>query len=324
MVSFEGKVETTGKALREVVRKVGRPRQVVFEECTQANWLWSILEPLSDKILVCDPRKIRHLEQKNDVKDARNLAEKARVGALSGVWHGGKALQDLQYAVGLYSTLTKESTRLKNQLLSIFRSRGVRKGRRAYAPDTRKRAVEELPAGPLRSGATRLGAVLDVVSAERSEALRDMVKVARKHKQYQALRRVDGIGPIFAAVLIANIGDPHRFRTRRQLWSYAGLAVRSFDSGEYEVVDGKIKRKSRKTHTRGLVKAYNRELKGVFKQSAMTLSRTRWREYYQRLLKRSRNESNAQLTIARKHAAVVLHVMKTGERYDVKKAFKLQ
>ena len=324
-LTFECKVETSGRALREIVRKVPRPRQVVFEECTQSGWLWSILEPLSDDIIVCDPRKIRLTkEQKSDVIDARTLAERARLGALTKVWHGGKELQELQCAVMLYRSLTKESTRLKNQLRSLFRSRGVTNGQRAYEPAARKAILKELPARPMRVAVTRFAAVLDVVSAERGAALRDLVKMARKHKLYRALRHVDGIGPVFAAVLTAEIGDPHRFRTRRQLWAYAGLAVTTFETGEYEVIGGTIIRKARKPRTRGLVKAYNRNLKYVFKQAALTLSRTRWRPYYERLLERSKNASNAQLTIARKLAAVVLHVAKTGERYDVKKAFTMQ
>lgn len=324
-VTFEGKVETSGRALREIVRKVPRPRQVVLEECAQAGWLWSLLEPISDDIIVCDPRKVRlSREQKSDVIDARTLVERARLGALSKVWHGGKELQELQCAMVLYETLTKESTRLKNQLRSIFRSRGIAQGQKVYAPVTRKEILKELPVGPMRVAAGRLATVLDAVTSERKAALKDLLKIARKHKLYRILRTVDGIGSIFAAVLIAEMGDPHRFRTRRQLWAYGGLAVSTFESGEYEIRDGQIIRKTRKPRTRGLVRAYNRNLKCVFKQAAMTLSRTKWRGYYERLLERSKNASNAQLTIARKVAAIVLHVAKTGERYELKKAFVMQ
>jgi transposase len=324
-IVFEGKVETSGKALREIVRKVARPRQVVFEECTQAGWLWSTLEPLCDDLIVCDPRKIqRTKEHKSDVIDARVLVEQARLGGLSRVWHGGKDLQELKYAVALYETLTKESTRIKNQIRSVFRGRGVGDGQRAYDKATRKRALAELPAGPIRVSATRLSAVLDSISVERGAALKDLVKVARRQKLYKLLRTVDGIGPIFGAILIAEIGDPHRFRTRRQLWAYAGLAVATFDSSEYEIVNGKVVRKARKPRTRGLVRAYNRRLKYVFKQAAKIVSRGSWSLYYEPLLTRSKNANNAQLTIARKLSAIVLRIAKTGERYDVTKAFKLQ
>ncbi len=41
------------------------------------------------------------------------------------------------------------------------------------------------------------------------------------------------IGPIRAALLVALLQTPHRFRTKRQLWAYSGFAVETHDSGEY-------------------------------------------------------------------------------------------
>ena len=48
---------------------------------------------------------------------------------------------------------------------------------------------------------------------------------SRKHNATELLRQVPCIGPIRAAQLIALMQTPHRFRTKRQLWTYSGLAV---------------------------------------------------------------------------------------------------
>ena len=40
------------------------------------------------------------------------------------------------------------------------------------------------------------------------------------------LRQIPRLGPIRVALLIAFIQTPHRFRTKRQLWAYCGLALR--------------------------------------------------------------------------------------------------
>jgi len=321
---FEGSVPTEIPAFRDIIRRVPRRRTVVFEECCQADWLWSELEPLCDDVLVCDPRANKQRGQKSDRIDARKLAERARLGALSRVWHAGKELQDLRQAVFSYRSLTAHSIRLKNQVKGVFRSRGLRGGSAAYQPETRAKAIAKLPTRTSCLRAERLARILDVVSEQRHTALNDMIKLARQRPRYRELRTIEGIGPKFAAFLVATLGDASRFRTRKQLWAYSGLAVVTHDSGEYEVVDGKIRRKKRLIQTRGLVRSYNRTLKYVFKQVAMTLSRTKWKEYYDSLLVRSKNANNVQLTLARKVAAIVLHVAKTGERYDVKKAFKKQ
>lgn len=321
---FEGSVPTEIPALREVIRRVPRPRTVIFEECCLADWLWSELQPLCDDIIVCDPRVNRLQGQKSDRIDARKLAHLARLGALSRVWHGGKELQDLRQAVFSYRTLTTHSVRLKNQIKGVFRSWGVRGGGNAYESATRKKVIGKLPTKASRSRVARLARLLDVVSEQRHGALKEMIKLARQRPRYKEFRTIDGIGPRFAAFLVATLGDARRFRTKKQLWAYAGLAVTTHDSGEYEVMDGQICRKRRQIHTRGLVRSYNRTLKYVFKQVAMTLSRTKWKEYYNFLLARSKNENNVQLTLARRVAKIVLHVAKTGERYDVTRAFQKQ
>lgn len=321
---FEGRVPTEIPALREVIRKVPRHRTLVFEECCQADWLWSELGPVCDDVLVCNPRVNWVQGHKSDRVDARKLAERARNGALSRVWHGGKVLQDLRQAVFSYRGLTRHSTCLKNQIRAVFRSLGVRGGSGAYESSTRNKTLGKLPNKVSRSRVERLSKLLDVVAEQREHALREMIKLARQRPGYKELRTIDNIGPKFAAFIVATLGDPKRFRTRKQLWAYAGLAITTYDTGEYEVHNGKISRKKREVHTRGLVRRYNRTLKYVFKQVAMTLSRTKWRDYYSAILARSKNANNAQLTLARKVAAIVLHVAKTGERYDVTKAFVKQ
>lgn len=321
---FEAAVPTEIPSLKAVIRRVPKGRTLVFEECCQADWLWCELEPFCSEVIVCDPRKNREKGQKSDRIDARKLAERARMGGLSKVIHSGKTLQDLRQAVFCYQSLVEHSVRLKNQLQAVFRSWGVRGAAKAYKSETRPTTIAKLPTRTLRTRAERLTKVLDAIEKQRTKALRDMVKLARQRPRYKELRTIDGIGPVFAAYLVAFLGNPERFRTRKQLWAYSGLAVTTYDSGEYEVVLGAVKRKNRKSHTRGLVRAHNRHLKYVFKQIAMTLSRTKWKEEYLSLLERSKNPSNAQLTLARKLAAIVLHIAKTGEKYDVRKAFKQQ
>ena len=52
------------------------------------------------------------------------------------------------------------------------------------------------------------------------------------------LRQIPAIGPVRAALLIALMQTPNRFRTKRQLWAYCGLALKTYTSGEYRFVGG--------------------------------------------------------------------------------------
>jgi transposase len=323
-VRLEDQVPTRIASLKKLIKSVPRPRQVVFEEGTQAAWLWSELQGMCDDILVCDPRQNRELsgQFKTDKNDARNLALRAQGNLLKRVWHGGKELQSLREAVRTYQCLTEQSTRLKNQLKAVFRGCGVATGSKAYSAKTRTKIVQDLRLAAQRERVLRLGAVLDEVTIQRAKALKTMIAYARKNSMYKAIRKIDGIGPIFTSMFVSEVGDPRRFRTRSQFWSYAGLAIMTDDTAEFELKNGRVVRKSRDTRTRGLVRAYNRTLKYVFKQATLTLTRTKWAMQYRSLLERTKNPNNAQLTLARKLASIMLHIAKSGENYDLAKVFK--
>jgi len=61
----------------------------------------------------------------------------------------------------------------------------------------------------------------------RLEARRELLVESHKHSAVKLLRQIPSIGPIRAALLVALLPTPHRFRTKRQLWAYIGFAVES-------------------------------------------------------------------------------------------------
>jgi transposase len=48
---------------------------------------------------------------------------------------------------------------------------------------------------------------------------------AKKHSATKFLCQVPSIGPIRAAVLLAILQTPNRFRTKRQLWTPSGFGI---------------------------------------------------------------------------------------------------
>jgi transposase len=318
-VRLETNIITRASDLRLLVKSVKRPRTVVLEECCQAAWLYALLEPLCDDVFICDPRQNSHLsgDKKSDRSDAYHLAERARGKLLERVWHGGERFQDLREALRLYQTLTRNSTAIKNQIKAVFRSRGIAIGNKAYKQQTRPEAIEQLPREAQKMRVALLGEALDVVAQRRKEAHKYLVRAARKNQMYRPLTTMDGIGEIYASMIVAEVGTPHRFRTRRQFWSYAGLAVTTHETSEYYVdKSGSIRKKRGQARTRGLTRNYNRTLKYVFKQVSRILANGEWKDAYDRLVHQGVTPNCARLTLARKAAAVALHLAKTGEDYD--------
>ena len=166
--------------------------------------------------------------------------------------------------------------------------------------------------------AARLYQQLDDLRPLRREARQELLVESRKHPASALLRQIPWLGPIRVALLIAFVQTPHRFRTKRQLWAYSGLALRSRVSGEYRSTDGQLQRAKRPPALRGLNENHNHELKALFKSTATRASAAAgpFGEFYAALLATGMRPTMARLTVARKIAAIVLTMWKKGERFD--------
>ena len=147
-----------------------------------------------------------------------------------------------------------------------------------------------------------------------------MLIESRGHRAVSLLRTIPQLGAIRAAFIVATVDTPHRFRTKRQFWSYVGLAVVTHMSAEYEMKAGRMVRRRKPVATRGLNHNCNRRLKEVFIAAATSASNRK--AYGTFLNARQENRMRpemARLTLARKIAAMALAVWKKGEAFDPKK-----
>jgi transposase len=119
---------------------------------------------------------------------------------------------------------------------------------------------------------------------------------------------------------VALIQTPHRFRTKRQIWTYSGLGLETHDSGQYCSVGGRLQRSRKAQHIRGLNENHNRDLKNIFKGAATRASSCPgpFHDFYQALLAKGMKPTMARLTVARKIAAITLIVWKKGASFDAK------
>ena len=117
---------------------------------------------------------------------------------------------------------------------------------------------------------------------------------------------------------MAIIVTPFRFRTKRQLWTMAGLSVITHSTSDRHFVDGKLVRRKRPPMTRGLNRNHNRTLKNVFVSAAQDASCRPGplKAFYEAMLARGIATEMARLTLARKIAAYTLRLWKKGEKFD--------
>jgi transposase len=73
---------------------------------------------------------------------------------------------------------------------------------------------------------------LDLLRRRLKELGRDIQHQLEQHQVGKLLTTIDGIGPLSAACLIAELGDPARFRSASAIASYVGVAPRLRQSGK--------------------------------------------------------------------------------------------
>ena len=119
-------------------------------------------------------------------------------------------------------------------------------------------------------------------------------------------------------MLIALMQTPHRFRTKRKLWAYSGLALKTQASGEYRFVEGQLKRSRKFLAIRGLNVNHHPDLKNIFKGAAIRAAAVPgpFQQFYAVLVANGMKPAMARLTPARKIAAITLIVWKKGVRCD--------
>jgi transposase len=270
---------------------------------------------------VCDPRKNALLKEgnKSDKVDARKLADLLRGGYLRSVYHGENGLRTLKELARSYLTISKDLTRVMNRVKALYRSWGILcGGQQVYAPRHRSEWLNKIGETGVRRRAEFFYQQLDALRALHQVVRRDLLAESRKHGGTKLLRQIPSIGPIRAALLIALIQTPHRFRSKRQLWTYSGLAIDTRDSAQHRFVDGQLQRSKKPQQLRGLNQNHNHDMKAIFK-SAATMASSRegaFHDFYQGLLTKGMEPAMARLTLARKIAAITLIVWKKGARFD--------
>ena len=310
---------TEASALVEFVRGMRGAIHVAFEEGTQAQWLHDLLVPLVDRVVVCDRRGEARQGNKGDQVDADQLSDQLRRGGLRGVYHGSAHRADLKELTRSYGSLVEDATRVMLRLKALFSARGIKTpGKGVYHPRGRAQWLAQLPDRGARFRAEALYAELDVLRALRPTAKTAMLAEARRDPAWPVLRAIPFLGPVRVALLLATMQTPWRFRTKRNLWAYAGLAVVTQSSADYLLVAGQPVRRRRAPLTRGLNRNHNHVLKDVFKGAATAATGRPGplQDFYRGLLARGMREELARVTLTRKITALPLRLWKTGERYD--------
>ena len=182
-------------------------------------------------------------------------------------------------------------------------------------PDAVAKAIQKAARSSYRLPKTVNDSVNQVLSISISSirALESQIKEFDKAITAQidlipnTLQSVKGIGPVYSAGIIAEIGDINRFPNQAALAKYAGLAWTQHQSGEFEA------------QTTRLIKSGNRFLKYYLGEAALSLVRcdTEYSNFYHLKYKEVNKyqHKRALALTARKFARLVFRLLKDNRLY---------
>jgi hypothetical protein len=193
-------------------------------------------------------------------------------------------------------------------------------GKQVYGQRHRLEWLGKIQEPGVRRRAEFYYAELDALRSLRLVVRSELLLESKKHNVSTLLSQIPSIGPIRAALLIALLQTPDRFRTKRQLWAYSGLAIETHDSAENQYVNGQLQRSKKQSSIRGLNPNHNPDLKNLFK-SASAVAAVKagpFQKFYAALIRKGIKPEMARLTLARKIAAITLIVWKRGVSFDAR------
>jgi len=318
-IVMECVIETKASIILQFIDGLRGDLHVTFEEGTWATWLFDLLKPHVSKLVVCDPRKNSRQGNKNDRIDARELSDRLYMNKLSSVYHGGAGVRTLRELARSYLTISKDLARVMSRVKAIYRSWGIPcAGKQVYAPRHRAEWLAKISEVGVLRRAEFYYQQLDALRPLRHQVRRELLAESKKHPATKLLCQIPAIGPIRAALLIALIQTPQRFRSKRPLWKYSGFGIEMHSSADYRKVQGQLQRSRKQVSVRGLNRDCNHDLKNLFK-SAATIASVKpgpFQEFYAALVAKGMRPEMARLTLARKIATIVLIVWKRGVSFD--------
>ena len=212
------------------------PFRAVIEATGTYRWLYDLLAPMGT-VLLANPLRLRamvHRRSKTDKLDSQLLANLLRINQIPLAYVPPQDYQQLRDVTRHRARLARQAAMAKTQLRSLlavhnlgplpFSALGVR----ACAWF----AAQEFGAA---GNWVRDELLLRLDHYRRQLALLDkrLEQLHRQVPQVEAIIDIPGVGLYTALLIIGELGEVHRFRTARQVGSYAGLTSRVHQSGDH-------------------------------------------------------------------------------------------
>jgi len=291
------------------VLKAGEAPEVAIE--ATYGWYWAVdaLQAAGANVHLVAPSKLTAFENrrvKNDQRDCQVLGDLMRAGMLPEAWISTPEVREWRELVRYRAKLVGLRSGLKAQAHAVLAKHGMAVPMSDLFGVGGRQLLAHLCATDTRFHSAygrrieSLVVLVDAVTIEIDELTLSISDVFRDHAGYHAIQQLPGIGPVLAAVFVAEIGDVHRFETPAHLASWCGLTPRH--------------RESDTTVRRGpITKQGCKLVRWAAIEAAQKLRRDSWlHDQRERLAERRNNRPIAKTAIARKLVTLAYYGLRDG------------
>jgi len=224
----------------EFFRSLGRPNIVAIEAVGFYRWLWELLEPVVDRLVLADATQCRALAGrriKTDAEDAANVMELLMAGRLPLAWAPPTPVAALRDLTRHRNYLSRQHARVLHRVKSIMLLVNRPGPARLKAPGLMRYLKAQRDKLPAHLAEQLEMAVDELVLLERQlDRMEQRLKAHLGQPGFAAvaecLESFPGVSTVIAATILAEVGDFRRFGDRDAISRYAGLNPRLFSSGE--------------------------------------------------------------------------------------------
>jgi transposase len=259
------RITNSPAGLRKVIAQAGQSPRVVLEATYGWYWAADVLEQAGAEVHLAHPLGVKafsYSRVKNDVKDAADLADLLRMGRLPEAWIAPREVRELREITRYRHKLVKLRTSCKDQVHGVLAKLGVPVTHSDIFGVHGQAWLDELAlAQPYAGKVASLRQLAGELSREIGLLQLVTADLLDRHDGYRAIQALPGIGPVLAAVIVAEIGDITRFGSPGKLCCWAGLTPRHYES-DTKVIRGHVTKQGSRLLRWAVIEAIQRQPAG--------------------------------------------------------------
>ena len=243
------RIDNSPATFRHELERAGTDLDVAMEATFDWYWAADVIQAHGARLHLAHPLGINGYENrrvKNDDRDATLLADLLRMGRLPESWIAPPEVRELRELVRYRFKLSRLQAGLKAQVHQTLGKEGIIPATNSIWWSGGQKWLDELPMAAAYTN--RVESLRDLLALYRREIDQLDSLIHRRLKSdpgYRAIQAIGGVGPVLAAIFVAEIGDVTRFDGPARLCSWSGLTPRHRES-DTKVVRGGITKQGSK------------------------------------------------------------------------------